>query len=116
VEKRVKEEERRKSIDPNEMRRISRKSVGDHDDFTTIGQLTRATVVAEPPPVFAKYMLRKSVDRLNTEVCTIDSFVYCFDEAIYMTIFNIYSILVSCNQRISNSTRGTQRQEARRSH
>lgn len=40
----------------------------EHIEFSTIGQLTNAAVVAEPPPVFAKYMLRKSVDRLNSEV------------------------------------------------
>lgn len=46
-------------------------------EYGTILQLTNATVVAEPPPVFARYVLRKSVDRLNTEVrllvCNISS-------------------------------------------
>jgi hypothetical protein len=37
--------------------------------YGTIVALTNATVVAQPPPIFARYMLRKSVDRLNTEVC-----------------------------------------------
>lgn len=36
--------------------------------YSTIVQLTNATVVAKPPPVFTRYMLRKSVDRLNSEV------------------------------------------------
>ncbi len=36
--------------------------------YSTIGQLTNATVVTQPPPIFARYMLRKSVDRLTTEV------------------------------------------------
>ena len=36
--------------------------------YSTIGQLTSATVVMAPPPMFAKFMLRKSVDRLNSEV------------------------------------------------
>lgn len=63
------EEDRRKSIaDLDQIRRPSRKSTGDNLQFSTIGQLTSATVVTEPPPVFAKFMLRKSVDRLNTEV------------------------------------------------
>jgi hypothetical protein len=64
------EAERRKSAE-SDIRRPSRKSVagGDHIRFSTIGQLTNAVVVTEPPPpVFAKFMLRKSVDRLNTEV------------------------------------------------
>ena len=39
--------------------------------YQTIGQLTNATVVTRPPPMFARYMLRKSVDRLNTEVRSI---------------------------------------------
>ena len=36
--------------------------------YPTIVQLTNATVVTKPPPIFTRYMLRKSVDRLNTEV------------------------------------------------
>ena len=69
VQKRAAEEERRKSMAIDPSRRISRRSVGgDALEFSTIMQLTNATVVAEPPPVFARYMLRKSVDRLNTEV------------------------------------------------
>lgn len=36
--------------------------------YSTIVQLTNATVVAKPPPIFTRYMLRKSVDRLNSEV------------------------------------------------
>ncbi|CAM2710546.1 unnamed protein product [Rotaria socialis] len=42
--------------------------------YATIGQLTTATVVAEPPRVFAKFMLRKSVDRLNSEFRIINEF------------------------------------------
>ncbi|CAF1511866.1 unnamed protein product, partial [Rotaria sordida] len=42
--------------------------------YSTIGQLTNATVVAEPPPAFARYMLRKSVDRLNSEFRVIVEF------------------------------------------
>lgn len=50
-----------------------RKSMGEHGQFSTIGQLTNATVITEPPaPVFAKFVLRKSVDRLNSEVRLID--------------------------------------------
>ena len=53
--------------------RPSRKSMGEHGQFSTIGQLTHATVITEPPPpVFAKFVLRKSVDRLNSEVRLID--------------------------------------------
>jgi hypothetical protein len=64
-----KEADRRKSAaDLDQIRRPSRKSDGTHLQFSTIGQLTNATVVTEPPPVFAKFMLRKSVDRLNSEV------------------------------------------------
>lgn len=37
--------------------------------YGTIGHITTATVVAEPPPMFARFMLRKSVHQLNTEVC-----------------------------------------------
>jgi hypothetical protein len=67
--KREEEEERRKSAaDMDVVRRPSRKSDGDYLQYGTIGQLAGATVVTEPPPVFAKYMLRKSVDRLNSEV------------------------------------------------
>jgi hypothetical protein len=64
------EEERKKSADLDHIPRPSRKSVaGEHIPFSTISQLTGATVVTEPPPpVFAKFMLRKSVDRLNSEV------------------------------------------------
>ena len=36
--------------------------------YSTISQLTSATMVMAPPPTFAKFMLRKSVDRLNSEV------------------------------------------------
>lgn len=36
--------------------------------YPTIVQLTNATVVTKPPPIFTRYMLRKSVDRLNAEV------------------------------------------------
>jgi len=64
-----KEADRRKSAaDVGQIQRLSRKSDGDHIQFSTIGQLANATVVTEPPPAFAKYMLRKSVDRLNSEV------------------------------------------------
>ncbi|CAF4249963.1 unnamed protein product, partial [Rotaria sp. Silwood2] len=42
--------------------------------YSTIGQLTNATVVTEPPPAFARYMLRKSVDRLNSEFRVIVEF------------------------------------------
>ena len=70
VRKRDEEEaNRRKSAELDQIRRPSRKKSGtDHMQYSTIGQLTNATVVTEPPPVFAKYMLRKSVDRLNSEV------------------------------------------------
>ena len=64
-------EDRRKS--ELDVRRVSRKSDGGHIQFSTIGQLTSATVVTEPPPVFAKFMLRKSVDRLNSEVRRLQS-------------------------------------------
>jgi hypothetical protein len=83
-----KEADRRKSVaELNQIRRPSRKSDGIHLQFSTIGQLTNATVVTEPPPVFAKFMLRKSVDRLNSEVEI--NFIFI--------IFNIYFFfLVSC--------------------
>jgi len=42
--------------------------------YSTIGQLTRATVVTQPPPMFARYMLRKSVHRLTTEFRVINEF------------------------------------------
>ncbi|CAF1139095.1 unnamed protein product [Adineta ricciae] len=67
------EAEARRQSEAN-IRRQSRKSDGDHIQFSTIGQLTSATVVTEPPPVFAKFMLRKSVDRLNTEFRVINEF------------------------------------------
>lgn len=87
------EEDRRKSIaDLDHIRRPSRKSDGDHLQFSTIAQLTSATVVTEPPPVFAKFMLRKSVDRLNTEVRI--SFLY-FTFLFYF-IFN-FSFVLSMN-------------------
>ncbi|UJR25661.1 hypothetical protein I4U23_007012 [Adineta vaga] len=70
--KRAEAEARRKS--EVQLRRQSRKSDGDHIQFSTIGQLTSATVVTEPPPVFAKFMLRKSVDRLNSEFRVINEF------------------------------------------
>ena len=74
VQKRAQDEERRKSLAVDPSRRISRKSVaGEPGEYGTIMQLTNATVVAEPPPMFARYMLRKSVDRLNTEVNPIAS-------------------------------------------
>jgi hypothetical protein len=50
------------------MRPPFRKSGDPHLKYGTISQLANATVVTEPPAVFAKFMLRKSVDRLNTEV------------------------------------------------
>ena len=53
--------------------------------YSTIGQLTNAAVVVEPPPAFARYMLRKSVDRLNSEVC------HCFD----CHSFFIFNLLIS---------------------
>jgi len=68
------EEDRRKSAELDYIRKPSRKSEGDQLRFSTIGQLTNATVVTEPPHVFAKYMLRKSVDRLNTEFRVINEF------------------------------------------
>jgi len=62
------EAERRKSAELD-MPRISRKSVAVYSPYSTISQLTNATVITEPPPpVFAKFVLRKSVDRLNSEV------------------------------------------------
>jgi hypothetical protein len=50
----------------------------DHDDideslsikYATLSQLTNATTVVVPPPTFAKFMLRKSVNRLNSEART----------------------------------------------
>jgi len=36
--------------------------------YSTIAHLANATVVAEPPPMLARFMFRKSVSRLNTEV------------------------------------------------
>jgi len=45
-----------------------------YSKYSTIIALTNATVVAEPPPMFARFMLRKSVDRLNTEFRVINEF------------------------------------------
>lgn len=67
------EEEDRRLSSETETPRPSRKSLGEHGQYSTIGQLTNATVITEPPPpVFAKFVLRKSVDRLNSEVRSID--------------------------------------------
>ncbi len=70
----------KKSDTETKKKRPSKKSDKDEDTdedlgsdafhkYSTIIQLTNATVVTEPPPIFARYMLRKSVDRLTTEVC-----------------------------------------------
>ncbi|CAF0973525.1 unnamed protein product [Rotaria sordida] len=72
--KRAEKEAARKSAAADQSRRISRFSDGDYMPFTTIGQLTSATVVAEPPSAIAKFMLRKSVDRLNSEFRVINEF------------------------------------------
>ncbi|CAF2314056.1 unnamed protein product [Rotaria sp. Silwood2] len=73
-EKRAEEKAIRKSVQAAQSRRISRWSDGEYMPFSTIGQLTSATVVAEPPPTIAKFMLRKSVDRLNSEFRVINEF------------------------------------------
>ena len=88
------EAEARRQSEAN-IRRQSRKSDGDHIQFSTIGQLTSATVVTEPPPVFAKFMLRKSVDRLNTEVRR--QFLLKIQRLLLF-------FLVPSHQRISNTT------------
>ncbi|CAF4693159.1 unnamed protein product [Rotaria socialis] len=68
------EEAFRKSVDADPNARPSRPSDVDYVPFSTIGQLTTATVVTEPPPAIAKFMLRKSVDRLNSEFRVINEF------------------------------------------
>ncbi len=42
--------------------------------YPTIGHLTNATVVTVPPPAFARFMLRRSVDRLNSQVRFLSTF------------------------------------------
>jgi hypothetical protein len=62
------EVDRRKSAEMDDST-PTRKSVAVYSPYSTIMQLTHATVITEPPPpVFAKFVLRKSVDRLNSEV------------------------------------------------
>ncbi|CAF1251104.1 unnamed protein product [Adineta steineri] len=77
--------ERPKSADQKKQKKPSKKSDSDEESdtehnppapgkYATIGHLTNATVVMKPPPIFARYMLRKSVDRLNTEFQVINAF------------------------------------------
>ncbi|CAF0836714.1 unnamed protein product [Adineta steineri] len=72
--KKLEEEIARRKSAASDLRRPSRRSTGDGLQYSTIAQLTSATVVTEPPPVFAKFMLRKSVDRLNSEFRVINEF------------------------------------------
>ncbi|CAF1094635.1 unnamed protein product [Adineta ricciae] len=74
------DEPRNKSGGKREKRRHSKKGSTEDDNeqifgkYATVGHLTNATVVMAPPPMFARYMLRKSVDRLNTEFQVINAF------------------------------------------
>ncbi|CAF3617423.1 unnamed protein product [Rotaria sp. Silwood1] len=72
-----------KSDSKSDTKRLTKK-IDEHDrddiggeiisKYSTIGQLTNATVVTEPPPAFARFMLRKSVDRLHSEFRAITQF------------------------------------------
>jgi hypothetical protein len=64
----------RKSAELDYTRRPTKPGDGVNLRYSTIAQLANATVVTEPPPVFAKFMLRKSVDRLNSEFRVINEF------------------------------------------
>ncbi|CAM4791578.1 unnamed protein product [Rotaria magnacalcarata] len=77
------ETERSKSDDKDKRKRATKTTDADSENdmyrdalskYATIGQLTTATIVAEPPPVFARFMLRKSVERLNSEFRIINEF------------------------------------------
>jgi uncharacterized Zn finger protein (UPF0148 family) len=72
------DDEFQKSVDGTKKKRSSKKSDtdGEKDNdnvptnkYSAIHHLTNATAVVRRPPIFAKYMLQKSVARLNTEVC-----------------------------------------------
>nr|ACD88945.1 plasma membrane calcium ATPase [Adineta vaga] len=80
-----KNDQRRKSDDKSEKKRSPKKDDIEDDNekdtekptygkYSTVAHLTNATVVIAPPPIFARYMLRKSVDRLNTEFEVINAF------------------------------------------
>nr|ACC43965.1 plasma membrane calcium-dependent ATPase [Philodina roseola] len=56
----------------NENQRDSREMIT--PKYMTISLLTNATGVIAPPPTFAKFMLRKSVNRLNSEFNVINQF------------------------------------------
>ncbi|CAF3524989.1 unnamed protein product [Rotaria sp. Silwood1] len=67
-------ETRRKSAAADQLRRVSRWSDGGYMPYSIIGQSTSATVVPEPQPTIAKFMLRKGANQLNTESRVINEF------------------------------------------
>ncbi|CAF1053389.1 unnamed protein product [Rotaria sp. Silwood1] len=67
-------ETRRKSAAADQLRRVSRWSDGGYMPYSIIGQSTSATVVPEPQPTIAKFMLRKGANRPNTEFRVINEF------------------------------------------
>jgi len=83
-QKKKRDEKEQKSDDKGKKKRPSKKGDSDIEEdtddeslppkYATIGLLTNATVVTEPPPAFARFMLRKSVDRLNSEFRVINEF------------------------------------------
>ena len=116
------DDDRRRQSDDKSKHRESTKAAGPGDDkhdgeghdddaeddsppakYSTISQLTNATMVMPPPTTFAKFMLRKSVDRLNSEVSS----------TIFVHSAHDFSRSVSRDQSISIATGGNQRQAAR---
>ena len=94
--KQDKPDTKQKKIQPTDKNDKDIESQPESDDdrppkYSTIMQLTNATVVAEPPPAFARFMLRKSVHQLSSEV-------RYFDKDYFLLFF--YS-LVSSYYRIS---------------
>ena len=114
------DDDRRRQSDDKSKHRESTKAAGPGDDkhdgdddggeddsppakYSTISQLTNATMVMAPPTTFAKFMLRKSVDRLNSEVSS----------TIFAHSAHHFSRSVSRDQSISIATGRNQREAAR---
>ncbi|CAF3983316.1 unnamed protein product, partial [Rotaria sp. Silwood2] len=77
--KHAEKEALRKSAAPDQTQRISKLNDGDYMPFSTSGQLTSATVFAEPPLTIANFMPRKDADQLNTEFRTINELCTRFE-------------------------------------
>lgn len=92
-----KKQQKQKSVEeesdqPHDEKRIDESLDGEDGKgpftkYSTIIHLTNATVVAEPPPIFARFMLRKSVDRLNSEVCFFFEILFFFKTGIFFKCF-----------------------------